>query len=167
MYDLLAPIIIILNHPCDGTRHYLIALTLLSWKYGYAFQYNISNIFFFLMNDDHIKCCGISWLRPLSWLFECLFWVVASCAFSYSWFQAGGFLVSAQSHVVSQERELDENVYSKDDYTEAASLLEQVLHPYSIWHGQIYLLLWFHSLIYTPVTGNATWAFKQSWLAIY
>ncbi|KAJ8620892.1 hypothetical protein MRB53_029421 [Persea americana] len=39
--------------------------------------------------------------------------------------KAGGFLVSAQSHVVSQERELDENVYSKDDYTEAASLLEQ------------------------------------------
>ncbi|XP_058110088.1 V-type proton ATPase subunit a1 [Magnolia sinica] len=39
--------------------------------------------------------------------------------------KAGGFLDSAQNHAVAQERELDENVYSKDDYVETASLLEQ------------------------------------------
>ncbi|KAG2673718.1 hypothetical protein I3760_13G104000 [Carya illinoinensis] len=38
--------------------------------------------------------------------------------------KAVGFLVSSGSHAVS-ERELDENVYSKDDYVETASLLEQ------------------------------------------
>lgn len=44
-------------------------------------------------------------------------------------FQAGGFLVSAQGHVVPEERELDENVYSRDDYMDTASLLEQVSYP--------------------------------------
>ncbi|XP_077239576.1 vacuolar proton ATPase A1 isoform X2 [Tasmannia lanceolata] len=39
--------------------------------------------------------------------------------------KAGGFLVSAQGHSVAQERELDENIYSKEDYMESASLLEQ------------------------------------------
>ncbi|RWR76903.1 V-type proton ATPase subunit a1 [Cinnamomum micranthum f. kanehirae] len=39
--------------------------------------------------------------------------------------KAGGFLVSAQGHVVPEERELDENVYSRDDYMDTASLLEQ------------------------------------------
>ncbi|KAF8395009.1 hypothetical protein HHK36_018948 [Tetracentron sinense] len=39
--------------------------------------------------------------------------------------KAGGFLVSAQSHAVVEGRELDENVYLKDDYVERASLLEQ------------------------------------------
>lgn len=44
-------------------------------------------------------------------------------------FQAGGFLVSAQGHVVPEERELDENVNSRDDYMDTASLLEQVFYP--------------------------------------
>ncbi|XP_010253515.1 PREDICTED: V-type proton ATPase subunit a1-like [Nelumbo nucifera] len=43
--------------------------------------------------------------------------------------KAGGFLVSAQSHTVAQERELDENIYSKDDYADRASLLEQEMRP--------------------------------------
>ncbi|KAF9593764.1 hypothetical protein IFM89_025231 [Coptis chinensis] len=42
--------------------------------------------------------------------------------------KAGGFLVS-KSHAVSEERELDENVYSRDDYVETASLLEQNMQP--------------------------------------
>ncbi|XP_020522169.1 V-type proton ATPase subunit a1 isoform X2 [Amborella trichopoda] len=41
--------------------------------------------------------------------------------------KAGGFLVSAQSHVIAQEQELDENVYSTEDYVEDMSLLEQEL----------------------------------------
>lgn len=43
--------------------------------------------------------------------------------------KAGSFLVSSQNHAVSQDRELDENVYSKADYMESASLLEQEMHP--------------------------------------
>ncbi|KAG2670306.1 hypothetical protein I3843_14G077800 [Carya illinoinensis] len=39
--------------------------------------------------------------------------------------EAGSFLVSSGTHAVS-ERELDENVYSNDDYVDTASLLEQV-----------------------------------------
>ncbi|KAG6629326.1 V-type proton ATPase subunit a1-like isoform X4 [Carya illinoinensis] len=39
--------------------------------------------------------------------------------------KAGSFLVSSGTHAVS-ERELDENVYSNDDYVDTASLLEQV-----------------------------------------
>jgi len=41
-------------------------------------------------------------------------------------FQACGFLVSSHGHAVSDERELQENVYSNDTYIETASLLEQV-----------------------------------------
>ncbi|XP_057955951.1 V-type proton ATPase subunit a1 isoform X2 [Malania oleifera] len=43
--------------------------------------------------------------------------------------KAGDFLVSSKSHAVAEERELDENVYSKDDYVETASLLEQDIRP--------------------------------------
>ncbi|XP_062171833.1 V-type proton ATPase subunit a1 [Alnus glutinosa] len=42
--------------------------------------------------------------------------------------KAGGFLVSSGSHAVS-ERELNENVYSNNDYVETASLLEQEMRP--------------------------------------
>ena len=42
-------------------------------------------------------------------------------------YQASGFLVSNRSHTVSEERELDENIYSNDGYGDTASLLEQVL----------------------------------------
>lgn len=47
--------------------------------------------------------------------------------------QACGFLVSSNGHAVSDERELQENIYSNDDYVETASLLEQVpcKHPLS------------------------------------
>lgn len=48
-------------------------------------------------------------------------------------FQAGNFLISAQSHGSSQERELEENVFSrKEDYGEGASLLEQVVNNFSV-----------------------------------
>jgi V-type H+-transporting ATPase subunit a len=46
-------------------------------------------------------------------------------------FQAGGFLVTSGSHAVS-ERELDENVYSNDDYVETASLIEEVFIHYAL-----------------------------------
>ncbi|GAB4825392.1 V-type proton ATPase subunit a1 [Ancistrocladus abbreviatus] len=39
--------------------------------------------------------------------------------------KAGGFLVPSKGSVAAEERELDENVYSNDDYAETASLLEQ------------------------------------------
>ncbi|KAF3791363.1 V-type proton ATPase subunit a1 [Nymphaea thermarum] len=39
--------------------------------------------------------------------------------------KAGGFLVSAQSRVAANERELDETVFSKEEYNESTSLLEQ------------------------------------------
>ncbi|KDP44125.1 hypothetical protein JCGZ_05592 [Jatropha curcas] len=41
--------------------------------------------------------------------------------------KAVGFLVSSNSHAVSEERELNENVYSNNNYGESASLLEQEL----------------------------------------
>ncbi|OVA09925.1 ATPase [Macleaya cordata] len=43
--------------------------------------------------------------------------------------KAGEFLVTAPNRSVAQERELDENVYLKDEYVERASLLEQEMHP--------------------------------------
>ncbi|XP_031485524.1 V-type proton ATPase subunit a1 [Nymphaea colorata] len=39
--------------------------------------------------------------------------------------KAGGFLVSAQSRVAANERELEETVFSKEEYSESTSLLEQ------------------------------------------
>lgn len=41
-------------------------------------------------------------------------------------YQASGFLVSNKSHAVSEERELDESIYSNDAYGDTTSLLEQV-----------------------------------------
>ncbi|KAJ9178183.1 hypothetical protein P3X46_010088 [Hevea brasiliensis] len=41
--------------------------------------------------------------------------------------KAVGFLVSSNSHAVAEETELNENVYSNDDYGETTSLLEQEL----------------------------------------
>lgn len=43
-------------------------------------------------------------------------------------FQASGFLVSSNSHAVSEETELEENVYSMNDYGDSVSLLEQVTY---------------------------------------
>ncbi|GFP95677.1 v-type proton ATPase subunit a1 [Phtheirospermum japonicum] len=43
--------------------------------------------------------------------------------------KAGDFLVPGGSHSAAQETELDENVYTNNDYTDAASLLEQELQP--------------------------------------
>ncbi|KAK3036820.1 hypothetical protein RJ639_031298 [Escallonia herrerae] len=43
--------------------------------------------------------------------------------------KAGGFLVPSKSNGVPEERELDENVYSNDDYADTASLLEQDVRP--------------------------------------
>ncbi|XVE59755.1 hypothetical protein DITRI_Ditri05aG0072800 [Diplodiscus trichospermus] len=43
--------------------------------------------------------------------------------------KAGGFLVSSNNHVVAEERELSETVYSNDDYVETSSLLEQEMRP--------------------------------------
>uniref|UniRef100_A0A5B7BCS9 V-type proton ATPase subunit a n=1 Tax=Davidia involucrata TaxID=16924 RepID=A0A5B7BCS9_DAVIN len=43
--------------------------------------------------------------------------------------KAGGFLVSSKRHAVGEERELNENVYSNDDYADTAYLLEQEIRP--------------------------------------
>ncbi|VVA20844.1 PREDICTED: V-type proton [Prunus dulcis] len=43
--------------------------------------------------------------------------------------KASGFLVSSNSRAVPEERELDENVYSNDDYGDSVSLLEQDIRP--------------------------------------
>ena len=48
-------------------------------------------------------------------------------SYAFSWeFQAGSFLVSSNSHL-AEERELDDHVYSNDDYADTASLLEKVI----------------------------------------
>ncbi|KAF5184473.1 V-type proton atpase subunit a isoform [Thalictrum thalictroides] len=43
--------------------------------------------------------------------------------------KAGSFLVSTKSHAVAEERELDENIYSRDDYVDSASLLDEEMQP--------------------------------------
>ncbi|XP_043718165.1 V-type proton ATPase subunit a1-like isoform X2 [Telopea speciosissima] len=43
--------------------------------------------------------------------------------------KAGGFLVSAQSHTVAQDRELEETVYLNNHHIERTSLLEQEMQP--------------------------------------
>uniref|UniRef100_A0A1D1XUJ5 V-type proton ATPase subunit a n=1 Tax=Anthurium amnicola TaxID=1678845 RepID=A0A1D1XUJ5_9ARAE len=43
--------------------------------------------------------------------------------------KAGGFLVSAQNRASPRERELDENIYTMEDYGDRASLLEQEMQP--------------------------------------
>ncbi|KAL2332065.1 hypothetical protein Fmac_019646 [Flemingia macrophylla] len=45
--------------------------------------------------------------------------------------KACGFLVSSHGRAISEERELQENVYSNDAYAETASLLEQEMRPQS------------------------------------
>ncbi|KAI7988281.1 V-type proton ATPase subunit a1 [Camellia lanceoleosa] len=44
---------------------------------------------------------------------------------SHAQFQASDFLVSSKRHVVKEERELDDHVYSNDVYEDITSLLEQ------------------------------------------
>ncbi|KAE9587940.1 putative V-type ATPase, V0 complex, 116kDa subunit family [Lupinus albus] len=44
--------------------------------------------------------------------------------------KACGFLISSHGRAVSEERELQENVYSNDEYVENASLLEQEMGPW-------------------------------------
>lgn len=43
--------------------------------------------------------------------------------------KASDFLVSSRSHTTAQETELSENVYSNDNYSDTASLLEQEVQP--------------------------------------
>ncbi|KAM5583926.1 V-type proton ATPase subunit a1 [Rosa sericea] len=43
--------------------------------------------------------------------------------------KASGFLVSSNSHAVTEETELEENVYSMNDYGDSVSLLEQDIRP--------------------------------------
>ncbi|KAK6144477.1 hypothetical protein DH2020_021297 [Rehmannia glutinosa] len=43
--------------------------------------------------------------------------------------KAGDFLVPSGSHSAAQETELDENVYTNNDYADSASLLEQEMQP--------------------------------------
>lgn len=42
-------------------------------------------------------------------------------------FQAGDFLLSSKGHPVNEDRELDENAYLNNDYSDTASLLELVI----------------------------------------
>ncbi|GAV71361.1 V_ATPase_I domain-containing protein [Cephalotus follicularis] len=43
--------------------------------------------------------------------------------------KAGGFLLSSNGHVVAEETELNENIFSHNNYTDTASLLEQEMEP--------------------------------------
>ncbi|KAH7560970.1 hypothetical protein JRO89_XS10G0152400 [Xanthoceras sorbifolium] len=43
--------------------------------------------------------------------------------------KAGGFLVSSNGHAMAEETELNENVFSNEDYVETSSLLEQEIRP--------------------------------------
>ncbi|CAA6656874.1 unnamed protein product [Spirodela intermedia] len=43
--------------------------------------------------------------------------------------KAGGFLVSAQNQTSTHEREMEENLYTAEDYGDRASLLEQEMQP--------------------------------------
>lgn len=68
------------------------------------------------------------WSIPSKFYFRC---------FSYAFLlelQAGGFLVSSKSHVVSEEIELDDHVYSNEDYADTTSLLEKVIVCLLIYH---------------------------------
>ncbi|KAK9127249.1 hypothetical protein Syun_016046 [Stephania yunnanensis] len=43
--------------------------------------------------------------------------------------KASSFVVSTKGHSITEDRELDENVYSRDDYVDRSSLLEQDMQP--------------------------------------
>lgn len=82
-------------------------------------------------------------------------------------FQARGFLVSSGSHAVS-ERELDENVYSNDDYVETASLLEQVLvHMPNNAGAIVQFRMWLHFSSMIHFTGDETWKIRSIWFKVY
>ena len=67
-------------------------------------------------------------------------------------FQACAFLFSNHGHAVSEERELEENVYSNGDYVETPFLFEQVpcnmpYHPHIFHLQKCKLLLDFFNFI--------------------
>uniref|UniRef100_A0A5B7AFV2 V-type proton ATPase subunit a n=1 Tax=Davidia involucrata TaxID=16924 RepID=A0A5B7AFV2_DAVIN len=77
--------------------------------------------------------------------------------------KAVGFLVSSKSHAVAEERELDENVYSNNDYADTASLLEQDIRPGpSNQSGLRFIsgiickskVLWFERMLFRATRGN-------------
>ncbi|CAL5388143.1 unnamed protein product [Camellia sinensis] len=77
--------------------------------------------------------------------------------------EASGFLVSSKSHAVAEERELDDHVYSNDDYADTASLLEQEMrHEPSNQSGLRFIsgiiskskLLWFERMLFRATRGN-------------
>lgn len=71
--------------------------------------------------------------------------------------------MSSNNHTVSEDRELDENIYSNDSYTESASLLEQVLFCCA-WCA--YLIITNQDFIHVCFTGDETWTFRPIWLEI-
>ncbi|XP_028097726.1 V-type proton ATPase subunit a1-like isoform X1 [Camellia sinensis] len=77
--------------------------------------------------------------------------------------KASGFLVSSKSHAVAEERELDDHVYSNDDYADTASLLEQEMrHEPSNQSGLRFIsgiiskskLLRFERMLFRATRGN-------------
>ncbi|CAL5389611.1 unnamed protein product [Camellia sinensis] len=83
--------------------------------------------------------------------------------------KASGFLVSSKSHAVAEERELDDHVYSNDDYADTASLLEQEMrHEPSNQSGLRFIsgiiskskLLRFERMLFRATRGNML--FKQA-----
>ncbi|CAL5334880.1 unnamed protein product [Camellia sinensis] len=77
--------------------------------------------------------------------------------------EASGFLVSSKNHAVAEERELDDHVYSNDDYADTASLLEQEMrHEPSNQSGLRFIsgiiskskLLGFERMLFHATRGN-------------
>ncbi|KAL7265225.1 hypothetical protein ACSBR1_003059 [Camellia fascicularis] len=77
--------------------------------------------------------------------------------------KASGFLVSSKSHAVAEERELDDHVFSNDDYADTASLLEQEMrHEPSNQSGLRFIsgiiskskLLRFERMLFRATRGN-------------
>ncbi|KAL7248259.1 hypothetical protein ACSBR2_003050 [Camellia fascicularis] len=77
--------------------------------------------------------------------------------------KASGFPVSSKSHAVAEERELDDHVYSNDDYADTASLLEQEMrHEPSNQSGLRFIsgiiskskLLRFERMLFRATRGN-------------
>ncbi|KAF6150550.1 hypothetical protein GIB67_030351 [Kingdonia uniflora] len=76
--------------------------------------------------------------------------------------KAGGFLGSSKSHGVAEERELEETVYSNDDYVERGSLLEQEMRGPSEQAGLRFIsgiickskVLRFQRMLFRATRGN-------------
>ena len=91
-------------------------ITSLKYQHGIFFR---GPIWYF---SEHVNTILLFYL--MNKMFPLCF--CCSCGNTVGKFQACGFLISSHGRAVSGEIELQDNVYSNDDYIETASLLEQV-----------------------------------------